>query len=250
MIQLLKSALMIGCLSLFVVACDTQPEANAPKITVVTCADNPPMEFYRHGEMTGFDIDFAHKLAEVLKVQVEIKDMDFGGMISALQSGRADMAIADMSATEERRQAVDFSIPYHHGGAAFLSLKSQEIKQWEDLSGRTLGVQMGSVWERTAQERQKDFAALKIFAGSKLGLLIEDLKAGRIHGIFLEAAAARQFAVQNPELMVTLLKEGSSAGSAVALPTGSPWLEKVNAAIAELKQSGWFEEAERKWFAE
>ena len=82
--------------------------AQQQKLTMVTSADYPPYEFRDtasgKNEIIGFDIDIAKNIAQELGYQLEIKDTDFNGIIPALQSGRADFAMARMTPTAERKK--------------------------------------------------------------------------------------------------------------------------------------------------
>ena len=82
-----------------------------------TSADYPPYEWHliKDGkdEIIGFDIDIAQAIADELGVELEVKDMAFDGLIPALSTGKIDMIIAGMNATEERKQSVDFTDVYY-----------------------------------------------------------------------------------------------------------------------------------------
>ena len=83
------------------------------KLVMGTSADYPPYEWHliKDGkdEIIGFDIDIAQAIADELGVELEVKDMAFDGLIPALSTGKIDMIIAGMNATEERKQSVDFT---------------------------------------------------------------------------------------------------------------------------------------------
>ncbi len=88
---------------------NAESESSESKGTLVmgTSADFPPFEsFNPEGEFEGFDVDLAHKIAEELGYELEIKDMKFDGLIGSLQSDRVDMVMAGMSATEDRQKTL------------------------------------------------------------------------------------------------------------------------------------------------
>ena len=78
------------------------------KIVMGTNAAFPPFEYVEGSKVVGFDASMAQYIATL-----EISDMAFDGLIAALQSGSIDFVAAGMTATEERRQNVDFSEPYY-----------------------------------------------------------------------------------------------------------------------------------------
>ena len=76
------------------------------KLVVGTSADYPPYEFHKEIDgkdtIVGFDIDIAKEIAKDMGVEVEIKDMDFDGLLVASQAGKVDLVIAGMNPTPER----------------------------------------------------------------------------------------------------------------------------------------------------
>ena len=85
---------------------------NSGKLMMSTNAEFEPFEYKDGGEIVGIDIDISKKIAESLGVELEISDIAFDSLIPALQSGKADIVAAGMTADAERRESVDFSDPY------------------------------------------------------------------------------------------------------------------------------------------
>ena len=83
------------------------------KIVMGTNAAFPPFEYVEGSKVVGFDASMAQYIANDCGKTLEISDMAFDGLIAALQSGSIDFVAAGMTATEERRQNVDFSEPYY-----------------------------------------------------------------------------------------------------------------------------------------
>ena len=102
-----------------------------------TSAEFAPFESRNpEGEIVGFDIDLANHIADELGYELKITDMKFDGLIGALQNDRVDMVIAGMSATESRRENVDFSTEYNHSGEMFVTLKGSELTTLESLEAK------------------------------------------------------------------------------------------------------------------
>src|SRR5664279_5546683 len=93
-------------------------------LRVVTDATFPPMEFQKDGKRTGFDIELTEALAAAMGRKVEWIDIDFKGLIPALVSKRADLAMSAIYITDERRKVVDFSDPYFAGGLVVLTTRA------------------------------------------------------------------------------------------------------------------------------
>ncbi len=87
-------------------------------------ATNEPFAFVdSKQEIVGLDIEIARLVAKKLDMKLEIANMDFGGMIPALTSGKVDMIASCITITEERAKKVLFSEPYYIGGIAALVRK-------------------------------------------------------------------------------------------------------------------------------
>ena len=82
-------------------------------IKMGTNAAFPPFEYVEGNKVVGFDVTIGEKIATSMGKTLQIEDMDFDSLIPALQSGTIDFIIAGMSVTEERKQNVDFSVPYY-----------------------------------------------------------------------------------------------------------------------------------------
>ena len=76
--------------------------------------------------------------------KVEWIDIDFKGLIPALQAGRADIAVSAIYITPERSRVVDFTDPYYAGGLVVLTKKDGPIKTLKDMDGRKVSVQVGT----------------------------------------------------------------------------------------------------------
>lgn len=85
---------------------------DAPKLNVTTCAIFEPMGFYQNGELVGFDIELAKRLAYDMGMRAEISDAAFTSVIPAVISGKADVVLSSLFPTTERRQEVNFTAEY------------------------------------------------------------------------------------------------------------------------------------------
>src|SRR6056297_1278298 len=109
------------------------------KIVLGTAADYPPYEFHKQidGEdhIVGFDIEIAKEVAKDLGVELEIKDMKFDGLLAALVADNIDFIVAGMVPKPERKEVVDFSIPYYQAEQKML-IKAEDadkLKTPEDF---------------------------------------------------------------------------------------------------------------------
>ena len=216
-----------------------------------TSAEFAPFESRNpEGDIVGFDIDLANYIADELGYELEITDMKFDGLIGALQNDRVDMVLAGMSATDSRRENVDFSTEYNHSGEMFVTAEGSDIKSLEDLEGLTVGVQLGTIQEEGAnkilEEEDVDFE-LKALDDS--GALIQEILSGRIEVAYMDKEAALGYLAQQ-DLEGFDDPTTSSPGMAVAFPKGSDLVDDVNAALAKAEESGFMKELQDKWLSE
>lgn len=243
--------LMCVCLSLvFLAGCgEKDKQQNGPKpLIVLTSPDNPPFEFKdtAQGEaVIGFDMDVVHELGKRLGRPVHIVEMDFAGLIPAIQAGRGDMAIAGFGPTDERRKSVDFSAPYHVDKKALLVLEDSTIASEKDLTDKKLGAQLGTTYETLANQWAGEMPGLSVVTLGKIGELVQELKNRRIQAIVVEDTVAGKIASSTPGLKTVIL-EVAGGPSAIVFPKGSPLVEPTNKALQEMK--GNIETMEAKWF--
>ncbi|MFE1744963.1 ABC transporter substrate-binding protein/permease [Coleofasciculus sp. H7-2] len=226
-----------------------QQEGDGQKtLVMVTSADYPPYEFRDTAtgkdEIIGFDVDIAKYITKELGYELEIKDTDFNGLIAALQSRRADFAMAGMTPTEERKKNIDFSDIYYEAKNTIVAKKGSNLTKPEDLAGKKVGVQLGTTQEKEASK----FKNVNLVALNKTGDLIQEIKSNRIAAAILEDTIAKGFVANNPELELNTISNGEAAGSAIAFPKGSPLVDDFNRVLQQIKQSGEIETLVKKWF--
>ncbi|MBU0474399.1 MAG: transporter substrate-binding domain-containing protein [Bacteroidetes bacterium] len=89
-----------------------QNDSKNGKLKMGTCATVEPITFLYNNKITGFDIELSLKLGKILGKKIEIIDMNFESLISALKSGKIDFALSNFNVTEERKQYINFSSAY------------------------------------------------------------------------------------------------------------------------------------------
>jgi polar amino acid transport system substrate-binding protein len=118
-------------------------------LTYGTAASFPPFEFKESAQPVGFDIDMGSQIAEYFGLRPKILDIDFDGLIPALQGGRVDIINSAMYINPERAEKVDF-IPYMKIGETLIAKKDSNLtvaKLPDDLSGKTVAVTRGAIGE-------------------------------------------------------------------------------------------------------
>jgi polar amino acid transport system substrate-binding protein len=130
------------------------------KLTYGVAASFPPYEYVQDGEYLGFDVEMGAALAAIMGLEPEIVDMQFDGLIPALQGKRIDMINSAMYIKAEREEQVDF-IPYMIIGEAIVVPQGNPkgIATMDDLSGLTVAVTVGAIEEIFANEANEELKA-------------------------------------------------------------------------------------------
>lgn len=235
-----------------VTACNsgTSSSGGPQTLTMATSADYPPYEFIDSAsgsqEIIGFDVDIAKYITEKLGYGLKIDNLDFNGLIPSLQSKRADFVMAGMTPTPERKQNVDFSQVYYDAKNTIVAKKESNLTTEASLSGKNVGVQLGSIQEKAA----KEIAGANVKSLNRISEMIQELKVGRVDALIMEDTVAKGFISANPDLVFTELPEKGESGSAIAFPKGSELVAKFDPILTEMKSNGKMEELINKWFGE
>ena len=205
------------------------------KLVVGLSADYAPYEFHiiENGQdkIVGFDVSLAKEIADELDVELEIKEMDFDALITALPAGKVDMVISGMNPTEKRKKAVDFS------GILVRAEDADKYTNFSDLDGLKVGAQLGSTQAELASTLIKD-ANLQLL--SNVNNLILELKSGKVDAVVMEVGVAQMAVKNNPELAVGKpVYEETDSGNAIAIAKGNEDLVKiVNGVISRITEDG------------
>lgn len=223
------------------------------QMQMVTSADYPPYEFRdtaSGNEIIGFDVDIANYIAQELGFELEITDTDFNGIIPALQSGRADFAMAGMTPTPERKKNVDFSEIYYEAKNTIVAIEGSNLTKPEDLAGKTVGVQLGSTQEEAAKTMTEEVEGMQTKSLNKTSEIIQEVKAGRVDAAIIEDTIAKGFVAANPDLEFETIPSTEEAGSAIAFPKNSPFVDDFDRVLEQMKENGELESLVNKWFGD
>jgi polar amino acid transport system substrate-binding protein len=223
-------------------------------LTLITSPDYPPYEYYdtQGGErkIIGFDVDIANTIAKQLGFQLKVMESDFNGLIPALQANRADFVMAGMTPTPERKKNVDFSIIYYQAKDTIVAPKNSNLKQPQDLAGKTVGVQLGTIQETNAKKIAKKVTGVKLKQLNKVPEAIQEIKSRRIDAAIVEDTVAKGFAQANPDLEFNAIPSEEGSGSAIAFPKNSALVEPFNKVLQQMKDKGEVKQLATKWFSQ
>jgi polar amino acid transport system substrate-binding protein len=215
----------------------------AGKIVVGTSADYPPFESYAApGQIGGFDIALMDEIGRRLGVQVAYIDFPFDALLSAGQSGQIDIAISAISRTPEREAVVGFSNVYLVDEGAALAQQAADITltRLEDIAAYKVGMQRNSVYRNAIQTRFIDQGLMSpdnLFVYERAQDAVNDLLAGRLELVIMDAQAAQAFAGQGEVKVVGI--GGAQQLYAIALPREAAALKaRIDEAITTLLNEG------------
>lgn len=204
------------------------------------------------GKLIGFDIELMDAIAAKLNYDIEWTDMDFNALVSSVDTGLVDVAAAGLSPDAERAKVVDFSMSYYTADENttnyILTLADGEVKTVEDIKGKTVGVQIGTIQESTVNEIKAEYE-LEVDPRTKYADLVQEIKIGGVDLMVCEKAVADGFIEVNPQLVAFPLGIGTeSSGNALAFKKDSPLKAEFDAVIQEMSDSGELGKLIEKWF--
>lgn len=213
------------------------------KLTVGTCGDFPPFEFYRNGNIEGSDIELAKEIADILKVKLVIKDMPFDDIIPAVANEEIDLGISCILPSEERKALVDFSDTYYKCEIVTVTHIKNE-KNFKNQNGNfrksAFGVLKDSVAESTLndfiEKNKTEDTDVKIIEYKTIKEIMQDLNSCTIDAAVVEKAECLTYLEKNPFLVMNeYVLATEKFGSAVAMKKGcSDFKELLDTAIIKL----------------
>jgi len=216
----------------------------------------------KNKKMTGHDAELARRIGAKLHRPVEFSDMKFMALIPALQSGKIDLVLTGMIATEERKKTVDFSQTYYANAQVLLvkkaatattspapavtnnAARSGEITQLQQINGKRICVLPGSAGEMAARKHFPASSFEVLVASADAALAV---KTGKADAFVYDKSVLQNIADKNPDLAI--IKEPvSKLEVAVALnKQNTALLADMNAALGKLKEQGVLKNLRSKW---
>ncbi|QKF92578.1 basic amino acid ABC transporter substrate-binding protein [Campylobacter sp. CCUG 57310] len=219
----------------------------ATELKVGTAANYPPFEFIDdQNKIAGFDIDLIDALSKKVGFKYQFVNMNFDGLIVALKTGKINVIASAMSATDERRKSIDFTDAYYLTENIYLRKKGNDaIKDKESLSGKKVGVQLGTVQEMAA----KEIKGAKVTPAEETVSLTLGLKTGKLDAVIFDSSIGYGYLKKNPDLEEFHKESDGSEGFSIAFDKDKnlDLIEKINAALKELKQDGTYDKLLEKY---
>lgn len=212
-----------------------------------------PFEYAdKEGKLIGFDVDIANLIAKELGVGIEIKDIEWTGLIPALQSGKVDMIISGMTRTLERSKSVTFTDPYFETGLCVLlsRQKSSDVKEIQHLnaSERIIAVKTGTTGDLIAS---KIFPKAQINRFKDESACAREVATARADAFIYDQLSIAKHRKENPETTLAILKPFTYEPFAIAIRKGdADFLGWLNLFLSTVKKDGRHDELYRKYFDE
>lgn len=214
-------------------------ETEKPVLKMGTNAYFQPYEFYDGEKIVGIDAEIAAAIAEKLGMTLEIVDMEFDSILTAVNEGSVDFGMAGMTITEDRLLEVDFSISYANGVQAIIVPEGSAITSVDDLyaegASYKVGVQLGTTGDIYATD---DFGSENVTTFSNGNEAILALIGGSVDCVIIDNEPAKALVAANTGLKI-LETEYANEDYAICVKKGnSDLLAKIDAAIMELTEDG------------
>ncbi|MCR4657836.1 MAG: basic amino acid ABC transporter substrate-binding protein [Lachnospiraceae bacterium] len=212
-------------------------------LVMATNAEFPPYEYYDGDKIVGIDVEIAEAIAEDLGMTLQIEDISFDSIIASVQAGKADIGLAGMTVTEDRLENVNFSDSYANSAQMIIVAEDSDVEEPEDLEGKTVGVQLGTTGDIYAEDIE-DATVERYNKGMEA---VQALTQGKVDAVIIDKEPAKVFVSQNEGIKM-LDKEFTVEEYAAAIAKeNEDLLNKVNASIASLKESGKLQEIVDKY---
>ena len=208
----------------------------AGKLTMATNATFPPYEMTTDaGEFEGIDIETAQAIADKLGLELQIDDMDFDAALLSVQQGKADIAMAGITVTDERKAVMAFSDSYATGIQSIIVPEGSDIASPDDLAGKKIGTQRGTTGYIYCTD---DFGEDSVVAYDNGLTAVQALNNGQVDAVVIDNAPAKEYVAANPGLKVLETSYAEEDYAIGMSKDNTALVEAVNAALEELKADG------------
>jgi polar amino acid transport system substrate-binding protein len=243
-----RRCLILPLLLLALLGCKPSP-TNALRVGMEL--NYPPFETQdRSGKPDGVSVKIAEALARDLGRPLTIVPMEFGSLTTALKTGNIDLVISSMTATEERRQTIDFSEPYAFTALALLVAKDSPVQSIDDLksSDRRIAVKSSTSSEAWATKHLPD---TKRTAFSDDAACVLEVVQGRADAFLYDQLSIYRYQKKNPDTTRALLQPFTEETWAIGLAKGNDeLLRKTNAFLTKFRAEGGFEKLAQQYLSE
>ena len=231
------------------------PKAEDPvyHLKVGTTGVVQPFSYYEGTTLTGYDLEMIYRFAYWLNADVEISVYDYGGIIAAAESGDIDCIMANLNATPERREKLEFSEGYLRSQTAVMVKiepgSGRSYQSTEELSepGTRLGILTGSVFDALTQEA---FPEAELAYYNNIPDMAYSVTLGQLDAFMVDEPVARYMELEYPAVthIPDLLSQTDYAIAFPKTAEGGHLRDQLNAFMAELEADGTLAQIDDIWF--
>ena len=208
----------------------------AGKLTMATNATFPPYEMTTdNGTIEGIDVETAQAIADKLGLELQVDDMDFDAALLSVQQGKADIAMAGITVTDERKAVMAFSDSYATGIQSVIVPEGSDIASVDDLSGKKIGTQRGTTGYLYCSD---DFGDENVVAYDNGLTAVQALNNGQVDCVVIDNEPAKAYVEANPGLKILDTSYAEEDYAIGMNKDNTALLDAVNAALEELKADG------------
>lgn len=231
--QKILAVLLAVCLLAGISACGGGGEKD--QLVMATNANFPPYEYHEGDDITGIDVEIAQAIADKLGVELKVEDMDFGAIIDAVASGKADMGLAGMTVRPDRLENVNFSDTYTTAEQVIIVKDGSDIAEADDLADKSVGVQENTTGDMFVSEDYPDADVQRYKNGADA---VQALAQGKVDAVVSDNEPAKVFVAENEGLVILESAYAVEEYAIAIAKDNDELLEKVNKALGELKEDG------------
>ena len=208
----------------------------AGKLTMATNATFPPYEMTTdNGTIEGIDVETAQAIADKLGLELQVDDMDFDAALLSVQQGKADIAMADITVTDERKAVMAFSDSYATGIQSIIVPEGSDIATADDLAGKKIGTQRGTTGYLYCSD---DFGEDAVVAYDNGLTAVQALNNSQVDAVVIDNEPAKAYVESNPGLKILDTSYAEEDYAIGMNKDNTALLDAVNAALEELKADG------------
>jgi polar amino acid transport system substrate-binding protein len=234
----------------------TQEAAVAPGVVKIGVAAEPYPPFSEKdtsGNWVGFEMDLYKAVCEDQKLDCQLVEVAWDGIIPALQEKKIDVIWSSMSITDERKKVIDFTTMYYDSSNTLIGLKSDESKpdpaNADSLKGKIIGVQTSTIHANFIEKYFGNSAEVKLY--DTLDNALADLKAGRVDFVSESSTSLAPFLQSNPDFTTKATWPldpifGNGVGGGVR-KEDTELKAKLDAGITDVVKSGKYDELLSKY---
>ena len=205
------------------------------EITIGVLSDKNPFGYVDNdGKFQGYDVYFAERIAKDLGVELKLVPVEAASRVEFLETAKVDIILANFTVTDERKEKVDFALPYMKVALGVVSPDSAIITDAEQLNGKTLIVVKGTTAESYFTENYPDVKLQKYDEYNEAYSALQD---GRGDAFSTDNTEVLAWSMNNPGFTVGVESLGSTDAIAPAVTKGNEtllnWINDEITALAD-----------------